>query len=577
VSSKGGIDNDAAAQGFASLGSWAERSLHRWTARQARFVFGSDVLSLYNLRVPLKRIKVDEDKVFVVKGDEFDDVPIPCILPWDIIRCIHRSGPAGFRKSFLQASQSRTEVEPKQYWLASQTETFGQLHPITSIDPQHWNDYIPLNWHCDGVQTTQGSGAPCEMIVYSFCSALTNGDCGTTRHLLLSFPQARVVKGEHGTHAAIARHIGWMHRVLFEGRVPSEGARGEDLSGTRDVGTMFSPPYRFAFGGLKHDMAARRQIHGDKRHASCNSICPRCLASKSVAELDYRDMSETASHRLILCDHFLHISSGMPSPWVSVPGWTYCRSFLDGMHVHYHAGFGNDACASCLLELCLSGFFGANVDLEVALYRASCLFREWHKRHQLTQLGAQTRHRFKDLTRARVNYKTAASFPSVAQTFKCGHVKALMYFCQNLLAEKVTARNEHDEVRSLMFYSFISYVEILRTQPAILSPEAREGASVHGSRALLQYQVLHQQSRAQGGTFWRMRPKTHYAYEIVQSLKASPHPYNMKFAECWNDEDLMGKFARLYGRCSSLTAMSRGLQRYGRGLMAKWFRDFGNM
>lgn len=192
--------DDAAAEGFANLGLWPERALHRWMARQARFIFGSDVLSLYHLWIPLKRIKVAADQMFVVKGDEFDLVPIPCILPWDIIRCIHRSGSAGFQKSFLSASQSRTETTPEQYWLASQMETFGQLHPIVGTDRKEWNNYIPLHWHCDGVQTTQGSHAPCGMMVYSFCSGLTNGDCSTTRHLLLSFPNARVVRGEGGTH-----------------------------------------------------------------------------------------------------------------------------------------------------------------------------------------------------------------------------------------------------------------------------------------------------------------------------------------------------------------------------------------
>ena len=109
----------------------------------------------------------------------------------------------------------------------------------------------------------------------------------------------------------------------------------------------------------------------------------------------------------------------------------------------------------------------------------------------------------------------------------------------------------------------------------ILTPQERERAYTLGSRAMLQYDWLHRSSRASGGTFWRMRPKSHYAYELLQMLLTSSH--NPRFAECWNDESEMGRFARLYRRCHQTTAMKARLERYARGLLSKWWKDFGTM
>jgi hypothetical protein len=197
-------------------------------------------------------------------------------------------------------------------------------------------------------------------------------------------------------------------------------------------------------------MKARKEMHGD-RVAAGTYICPYCLASNSatVPELDYRDFRPSALFRSMRVSHASYVRSGAGSPWMDVPGFSWDRATLDNMHILFHDGFVGDCIATALVDLCAESFFH-ETKMEVALYRASEHLKAWQRTQTACELD--TRHSIGAFTLSLLHYKPSAGPPHLSSTFKCGHVRIMLFWMASVVCSRsVSAADRYTEVRALFF------------------------------------------------------------------------------------------------------------------------------
>ena len=155
--------------------------------------------------------------------------------------------------------------------------------------------------------------------------------------------------------------IAWDLSVLAAGRMPAVGMDGEALPAPMQAHAAqpVAGPWRAAFGGIKHDTKARKELHMFLRSYAHTACCDSCFAEQHSASswrrphLLFHDFSADAGWRATMLDHTAYLRVTPPealSPWALVPGWKLELCFHDVLHV-LHLGILRDACASALVEL----------------------------------------------------------------------------------------------------------------------------------------------------------------------------------------------------------------------------------
>lgn len=532
----GGFKGCDRVNAYAGLGTQPERALGRWGRRECDVQFEhKDVLRPLWVRVPLlSQIDGqtdDQENVAAARIDE--DALIPVILPWDIAHAVAVAGDPCWEAAFYDAAEDGTTAE--EYWSLAVTQEWGLLHPITDVPQSEWRSVIPFWIHCDDVQITEGSGAPTPHTVYSWSSALTTGSTQTTKFYLMSWPTHRTCDK---TLDAVVGVIKWMVDVLSTGQRPHVGPDGSAL---RDGGAPYANGFKFMLSGTKHDMAARKETHSDVRVPQSNYCCPLCMASKVVKELSHKDYRPDAPVWKTLVTHESYVASMGGSRWLAVKGFSYLRAQLDEMHCFYFNGIISDLVGSVLLELVFEGAFGPVEDLpgtvDDHLRVATGRFQYW-KRNQ-TMLPWASRHSMKVLTQRRLKWKNWKTYPSTTMTYKCHHIKLMIFWLGDLLSKRAN-RSEYEHVRALCVCSFVYYVQILERGRAVLSDAERERAHRAGLGFILRYQWLALWNLRAGYALYKQRPKAHSAAHLIHELSTPGPAYNARFAACWLEEDLLG-------------------------------------
>ena len=169
-------------------------------------------------------------------------------------------------------------------------------------------------------------------------------------------------------------------------------------------------------------------------------------------------------------------------------------------------------------------------------------------------------------------------FPSVSSTYKCGHTRAMMVWCYDLLKKwPGSFRSRYTEARLLMFHSFIQHQIILKNAASVLTSTERAEAIQWGDTFLRQYMFCHEHRRPHASKQyrvvrrWKCRPKLHVGWEImVQGLKESL--MNPRYHAVWMDEDFCGRMSRLMSGCSAVKMSHASMLRHIRSLLGLYFR-----
>ena len=93
-----------------------------------------------------------------------------------------------------------------------------------------------------------------------------------------------------------------------------------------------------------------------------------------------------------------------------------------------------------------------------------------------------------------------------------------------------------------------------------MSAEGRTAAHESGMRFLLTYQWLADDNLKRLTCLFKIKPKHHYFCHVVDKHLGSA--VNPKWTHNFQDEDFMGKIARLCGKVNACTVMLRAVQRY---------------
>ena len=298
---------------------------------------------------------------------------------------------------------------------------------------------------------------------------------------------------------------------------------------------------------------------GYDRHHNCSDICEHCPAKTSGCT-DYADLRATASYSRVVFDHdcYLHnVPVREQSPWCTIPGWDI-RLHRDCMqHVLYNGGVASDFTAGAFKFCIMSGLYGQGT-LE---QQVQCL----HDTFVVSHSGSIDDHDAKPFTARRLGILTETSPPSFGLSYKHGHIKAFVHFC----AEQCALIQPQTPVSQLIYKAaaaFSSWIRFLENCKPVLQNWQREFAYQKGREFLDPYSILialdrHDRTLPNYRPLFRARPKVHVLWHQIEHLKSSSCNILLNWS-CWQEEDFMGRVARIFKRCHPRTGALRTLQRY---------------
>ena len=233
---------------------------------------------------------------------------------------------------------------------------------------------------------------------------------------------------------------------------------------------------------------------------------------------------------------------------------------FDIMHNVYHGGCGSDLAASVIIECCLENNFGAG-DLATQLRRAHFAHCSW-----LKQTGwAASNGSPKQFTRGRFNYTRNKDQATMTTRYKAAHVKTVCIWLHVVAAANVDS--EYKRLRAACCYALSTWITLLDSAPLLLSDAQVTEAQRLGYLFLRSYQRLAAESLILGKTLYKIRPKFHAFEHTIENLANKENP---RYFSCFLDEDLMGKVARVAGKCHPFTMMERCLTRKAEMLDERW-------
>ena len=116
------------------------------------------------------------------------------------------------------------------------------------------------------------------------------------------------------------------------------------------------------------------------------------------------------------------------------------------------------------------------------------------------------------------------------------------------------------------FWNLRSADRAMRRARRHLKPTEQNQLARHLEAALKCYGWLHGQARSAGIPLWKLIPKHHAMTHIAfDTLGVNP-----RHVQCYLDEDMVGKFKKLYIACHARSAPLRSLERYVLGQAMHW-------
>ena len=127
-------------------------------------------------------------------------------------------------------------------------------------------------------------------------------------------------------------------------------------------------------------------------------------------------------------------------------------------------------------------------------------------------------------------------------------------------AAEGVAETRHQKVRCACMWALADMLSVLDQAGLWLTPDEQARAHSSGLLHMQCYQYLAAEALAARICNYKMRPKWHYVSHVVWRLAFSK--FNVRFQHCFQDEDFMGKLARLCGKVHRSSQLLRLFQRY---------------
>ena len=533
-----------------------ERSLHRWL----RDLFGHS-LEPYDVTFKLQKIE----------KHDVEDVPIPTIPIWMLLRALHRAGDLQFQVSMLgQGGYGAAQS----FWELARTQVWGQTHP--ALQGKHGVELgkiIPLQIHVDGLEIYKNT----EFLVFSISSVISQaGNLFDSKFQIMKIPYSimHTAQIRRGVMQMAAAYFSWNFRIIMDGSWPTTGFYGETLAPEPTGLSRIMDEYTAAFAFFKSDGKARVECHGFNFYYSKVFCCDCCLATQpfpsalkdpALRALLFTDFSRTAHWRDTEIDHDTYMAhSATISPWAALPGWRKELCVWDFMHVG-PLGFLRDFTASLCLDFLLRGELAAEYGLDTSdnlLRKLWIAFRLWCKSRNL------------DVPKGCLSLKTIGrtqsnEYPELASSIKASVVKTFTVVLAQFSSDRA-AGDDYTRLRASCAWGISEFIYVSDTCGLILTAIQVQRLAFGARTYLATYAALAQTAAEHGRYVFKVRPKGHAFEHLVDFAERSK--LNPRHLAAWHEESYLGKIKTLRLKCAGKSMLRQSLMRYFLYLGLRWER-----
>jgi hypothetical protein len=491
---------------------------------------------------------------------DVEQIWTPMRLPWEVMSSVYGKYRRAFDVCFVGPDPNAID----DWWTHALACEWAADHPLQAVEKAELRNYMPVNFHSDGVQVFRGSGNQMELNIWSFSVVTATGNTQNARHPMLLFDAKRFVHGQ--TNVDLANIVAWVVTVLMSGRFPTTGFCHEGFSKHCITGQKPNQPfcgtYRAAFAGMKSDLKEKHSLHSYDKYYGTVLICEKDQAAKK-GHCCFGDFQLSALWRSTSCTQQQYVNATpvlARTPFLRVAGFHWDRHVWDMMHVCFHQGVGSHLVATVCFELIEDMRIGNPGDsVDECFQKLHLHYTAWRKRQRLRGVaGCDTGCKpFK----AKYFHRTKPNeYPWVSDQYKAWHIRLMCHWIAELVLEHTDLDNPIDLVRATMCWCFHRFISVLDMGGLWLSPEDAYEASSMGRSFLLCYQYMAAMMLARRECFYVLKPKFH-ALDHMLTMIATTYE-NPRFHAVWMEEDLAGKVARIAKKTHPLTVEVDTLFRY---------------
>ena len=398
-----------------------------------------------------------------------------------------------------------------------------------------------------------------------------------SRFIICTIPCDIMIK--HVTLNQVLHYFSKSCQILIDGLMPSQPIVGPSFAPGSFQDEAKNLPicgfYKFAFSDLKGDMAFLVTAIGWRSY-SANVCCPICFASKVDSVLHYKNCCFDAPWRDTIEDHEarilnafgptfdLLISSGsfdraslaaFRSPLLDIPGFRKERAMNDWMHTG-HLGIYPHLCGSVLIDLVDMQLFDGDTRQE-RLDSASRCLKDWCKHYGINC----SMDRF-TLERLGVKGNKKSRVKWACLKTKAMNSRVCLAWLSDFCTEKVNSAevsSQYMKLRASALHHLAQFQHDLDIYPEFVDAQQRRDVYDAGYGFLFQYMHLAHENRSRGLARYNFVPKFHAFCHLLDMI--SEYGINIRFYQCYGDEDYMGKVGKISAATHKLAMPTRVVQR----------------
>lgn len=354
--------------------------------------------------------------------------------------------------------------------------------------------------------------------------------------------------------------------------MPAKGFYGEHFDdvcpkATRSMwrGQQLAGPWRGAFAGTLMDSKARAECHKFSRKYNSMYICDNCyavqLSKNAPKELNFKTFTPASLWMLTMVSHAVYKTTEPNlSPWADIPGWHFRTCWRDLLHVLY-LGWAKDLIPAVLASLWDAGCLNDHADLDAALRATWMSFMSWCRQHKISApSGPIFSKRLLGLD------NRGSAFPELSSKYKGATTKLLIHWIADYVRPRATTT--HLQLIATCCWCLTRCLILFEKSGIIMSEEHAAEARRRGRLCLVAYQKLAVTAESNKQLLWRIRPKTHYFYHILEDVAETR--FNPLVLDTFKDESFLGYIKRLVVKSHASVARERFMMKYITYLAWRW-------
>ncbi len=317
------------------------------------------------------------------------------------------------------------------------------------------------------------------------------------------------------------------------------------------------------FAEMRGDWKFLKEALHLQEHYLAVRVCHRRSACKWGRHAFYSHFGVDAPLRRTLRRHDdwaqAQERSGHPTPLLNLPRFNVERAMFDVMHT-LDLGVMQHAVCSALHELTRGDeatlFDGADVAARVLA--ATRAYHAWCAQRRVPDVAKRITEKW-----------VKAPFPCVGMhQCKAAAMRHMVFWLRDVLAP---ARRSSPEAhyRWGFFQEVCESELVMRASGRFLRKSQQRKLARRVQGALHMYMCLHERARARGVALYKVIPKLH----AWSHLAYDNGGVNPRSAQCYADEDVVGKMKRLYVKRHARSAPNTALRRYVLQQSMHWLQE----